>query len=165
MPLLRVRLARPPCTPPSKRKPDHERDPSNRVVQVPRTTQIHARYVPSSPSSPSSCCSTSLLSPSALLSLAESTPRNSVIDLTLSPSPPSRAHRRRRSGTPEIVVKSEPTMLSYLPKPAVTSVDADTDDRWARGLGSFRVWNMAGRHLRTGHGLGIWSHIKWLCLG
>ncbi|KAJ7821839.1 hypothetical protein B0H13DRAFT_2128124 [Mycena leptocephala] len=27
-----------------------------------------------------------------------------------------------RSGTPEIVVKSEPTMLSYLSKPAVTSI-------------------------------------------
>ncbi|KAJ7826848.1 hypothetical protein B0H13DRAFT_2374206 [Mycena leptocephala] len=52
---------------PSKRKPDHERDPSSRVVQVPRTTQTHALYVPSSPASPDSCCSTPFPSPSALL--------------------------------------------------------------------------------------------------
>ncbi|KAJ7939898.1 hypothetical protein B0H13DRAFT_2260966 [Mycena leptocephala] len=105
---------------PSKRKPDHERDPSSRVVQAPRTTQTHALY------------------------LAKSTPRNTVIDLTLSPSPPSCAHRRRHSSSPEIVVKSEPTTLSYLPKPAITSVDADADDRWARGqvfvLSGFGTW-------------------------
>ncbi|KAJ7911171.1 hypothetical protein B0H13DRAFT_1876034 [Mycena leptocephala] len=81
---------------PSKRKPDHEHDPSSRVVQVPRTTQTHALYVPSSPASPASCSSTPSLSPLALF-------------------------------------------LS-LPLP----VDADADDRWARGqvfvLSGFGTW-------------------------
>ncbi|KAJ7828517.1 hypothetical protein B0H13DRAFT_2373174 [Mycena leptocephala] len=76
--------------------------------------------------------------------LCIATPRNTVIDLTLSSSPPSRAHRRRHSSSPEIVVKSEPATLSYLPEPAITSVDADTDDRWARGqvfvLSGFGTW-------------------------
>lgn len=129
---------------PSKRKPDHGRDPSNRVVQAPCTTQTHARYIPSSPANPASCSSTPFPSPSALRSLAKLTPRNTVIDLTLSLSPPSRAHHRRHLSSPKIVVKSEPTTLSYLPKPAITSIDADADDRWARGqvfvLSEFGTW-------------------------
>ncbi|KAJ7892154.1 hypothetical protein B0H13DRAFT_2340250 [Mycena leptocephala] len=89
---------------PSKRKPDHERDPSSCVVQVPHTMQTHAFYVPSLPASPASCSSTPFPSPSALFQ--------------------ERAHN------------------SFLS--AITSVDVDTDDRWAHGqvfvLSGFGTW-------------------------
>ncbi|KAJ7865562.1 hypothetical protein B0H13DRAFT_2562021 [Mycena leptocephala] len=147
---------------PSKRKPDHEHDPSSRVVQVPRTTQTHALYVPSSPASPASA-----LPPLSRRRRPSCSWLNRhLVTLSLTSRCP-RCHRRCHSSSPEIVVKSEPTTLSYLPKPAITSVDVDADDRWARSqvfvLSGFGTWP-AGVYAQD-MGPGVWPNIKWSCLG
>ncbi|KAJ6525244.1 hypothetical protein DFH09DRAFT_1329055 [Mycena vulgaris] len=102
----------------AKRKPDHERDPSNRVVQVARTTQN--RYnnsascsIPRSPS-PALSVSSSFPSASNLLSLSKKASTSAtlidLIDLSASSpsSSPSSSRRWSRSSTPEAVIKPEP---------------------------------------------------------
>ncbi|KAJ7937628.1 hypothetical protein B0H13DRAFT_2302445 [Mycena leptocephala] len=114
----------------SKRQPDHECDPSNRVVQAPRMKQTHPRKRPSSPPSPASACSSPFPSPSALSSLPRATSPPAIIDLTSSLSPSrAPAARRIRSESPEITVKSEPTSSSHLSGSPVDTAD----NLWAMG--------------------------------
>ncbi|KAJ7501290.1 hypothetical protein B0H11DRAFT_2188931 [Mycena galericulata] len=121
----------------TKRKPDHEREPSGRVVQAPRTTRNHPRPVRSLTSSPDIIVSSSRTtrdnarpphsrasspdiilsspssfpSPSNLLSLSShrSSSSSQYVDLTESPpaSPQSRPHSRSLA----VVIKTETDVL------------------------------------------------------
>ncbi|KAJ7482055.1 hypothetical protein B0H11DRAFT_1915340 [Mycena galericulata] len=131
----------------TKRKPDHEREPSGRVVQAPRTTRNHPRPARSLTSSPNIIVSSSrttrdnprpphsrtsspditLLSPSSfpspsnLLSLSSrrSSSSSEYVDLTESPpaSPQSRPHSRSLAA----VIKTESDILD------------SADDLWKLG--------------------------------
>ncbi|KAJ7234134.1 hypothetical protein C8J57DRAFT_1480094 [Mycena rebaudengoi] len=130
-----------------KRKPDHERDSSNRVVQVARTTQSEVRRprlppidvdsfptaLPSPAGSPSS-----LPSASALLSFAasRSSSSSSVIDLTSSPS------SDHWSPSPDIFAK--PELLHDSSLSDVTNTLSTADELWEQG------------HVLVQHGLGTW---------
>ncbi|KAJ6522813.1 hypothetical protein DFH09DRAFT_1330399 [Mycena vulgaris] len=129
----------------AKRKPDHERDPSNRIVQVAQTTQN--RYnnsascsIPCSPS-PALSVSSSFPSASNLLSLSKKASTSAtLIDLIdLSASSPSlslsSSPRWSRSSTPEAVIKLEP----------ITDSAAGGIARSILVLAGFGSWPAGGR--------------------
>ncbi|KAK7048845.1 hypothetical protein R3P38DRAFT_2505104, partial [Favolaschia claudopus] len=126
-----------------KRKPDHERDASNRVVQVPRR---HEDYVPKAPPSPAR--PRSLSSPPASPSVRSSSPfpsprklsasvfmsaapQQPVIDLTGSPPPTPRRPRAQ-----SLVVKTEAASdTPSLAGPSSSSVTVLTDlGAWPAGV-------------------------------
>ncbi|KAJ7759899.1 hypothetical protein B0H16DRAFT_1815076 [Mycena metata] len=130
-----------------KRKPDRERDPSNRIVQARRATHTGERKRrssshrrPSLPSSPPpssplrrsssaqpSPSSSPFPSPSRLLSLVKAGSRDvrDTIDLTLSPSP-SPPGRPRRALSVELVIKSEAVASNPLIPITATNVRDST---------------------------------------
>ncbi|KAJ6606672.1 hypothetical protein DFH09DRAFT_1067424 [Mycena vulgaris] len=132
----------------SKRKPDHEHDASNHVVQITRTTQkeIH-KHLPAASSLSLPCRASSPINYSSLSLLS---PSSSPIDLSLSPDSSSLfllpqcccpsliveslvLPRRSRLSSPEFMVKPEPQVP-----------DVDLDDLWQLGsvfiVPGFRTW-------------------------
>ncbi|KAF8176856.1 hypothetical protein K438DRAFT_66859 [Mycena galopus ATCC 62051] len=108
----------------AKRKPDHERESSNRIIQAPRTAVADARpcrrssspiLVVSSPSSPAPPSPSRSSSPFPLTLLPRSR-SSSIIDLTGSESRPH---------SPDVLVKSEPIDIA-------NSV-ANADQLWESG--------------------------------
>ncbi|KAK7007343.1 hypothetical protein R3P38DRAFT_3325334 [Favolaschia claudopus] len=149
-----------------KRKPDHERDASNRVVQVPRR---HEEYVPKAPPSPAR--PRSLSSPPASPSVRSSSPfpsprklsasvfmsaapQQPVIDLTGSPPPTPRRPRAQ-----SLVVKTEAVSdTPSLAGPSSSSVTVLTDlGAWPAGVYARDIAPFSTKDL-TQHVLLLISH-------
>ncbi|KAJ7855747.1 hypothetical protein B0H14DRAFT_3448846 [Mycena olivaceomarginata] len=113
---------------PSSKCREHERDPSNHILQAPRTTGRDPRH-PRSPS-PMLSVTSSLPFPSVQTLVA-----HTLVNLTHSPpSLPSSPRSRSRSPSVEVVIKPEMMVDSIFikPEPMIGGIDTG-DSLWARG--------------------------------